>query len=128
MYNLEKLVMDKHSSLLRKFVNYLRNKFYDTGHWSSVTKKKSFDDVDARSLRRKRKWLSRTDPVEPPALSELRDLYHKSFFFRNLQIHGINWMVFVPRRPFQPSLLFKGKARSLWVRPRANGLRPGAYR
>jgi hypothetical protein len=28
---LERLTRDKHSSLLRKFVNYGRNKFYDTG-------------------------------------------------------------------------------------------------
>ncbi len=31
---LERLARDKHSGLLRKSVNYGRNKFYDTGSWS----------------------------------------------------------------------------------------------
>jgi len=30
----ERLARDKHSSLLRKYVNYGHNKFYDTGFWS----------------------------------------------------------------------------------------------
>ncbi len=35
---LERLAIDKHSRLLRKFINYGRNKFYDTGHWYSYYK------------------------------------------------------------------------------------------
>ncbi len=39
---LERLSRDKHSSLLRTFVNYGRKKFYNIGPMASKTKKKVF--------------------------------------------------------------------------------------
>jgi hypothetical protein len=56
---LEKLAMDKHSSLLRNFVNYGRKKFYNNGHRSNCVNKSfiiritlSFVVVDEMSSRR----------------------------------------------------------------------------
>ncbi len=39
---LERLAKDKHSSLLRKSVNYGRSKFYDTGSRSSISERSIF--------------------------------------------------------------------------------------
>jgi hypothetical protein len=54
--------MDKHSSLLRTFVNYSRKKFYNIGPWNQR---------------------------------------NKTFYGRNFLM-----FLFVPGRPFQPSLTF----------------------
>jgi hypothetical protein len=63
---LEKLAMDKHSSLLRNFVNYGRKKFYNIGHGSNCVSKSfiiritlSFVVVDEISSRRNVKLTKR---------------------------------------------------------------------
>ncbi len=39
-----------------------------------------------------------------------KGLYYKTFYGRNLRIFIISYIVFVLGKPFQPSLMFSGKA------------------
>ncbi len=45
--------------------------------------------------------------------NEPRGLYYETFYGRNLRIFVISSIVFVLCKPFQPSVMFVGKARSL---------------